>query len=71
VAVVDLDAARRIRDGNEPWMSKRELAEHLGFSVRWVEYRIAEGLPHRVFGGRIRVQPSAAMAWLETRERSA
>ena len=33
--VIDLAAARRLRDGNEPWLTKRDLADALGFSVRW------------------------------------
>jgi hypothetical protein len=29
----------------EPYLSKRELAEHYAMSVRWVEQRIVAGLP--------------------------
>lgn len=50
-------------------MSKRDLAATLGFSVRWVEYRVGEGMPHKVFGGRLRFQRSAVECWLEGRER--
>jgi hypothetical protein len=49
-------------------MSKQQLAAALGFSVRWVEYRLAEGLPHRRIGGRVRFQRSVAEAWLQDRE---
>jgi excisionase family DNA binding protein len=66
--VVDIGDARRFRAGNEPWHTKKEIAELLGFSVRWVEYRVVEGMPHKVFGGRLRFQRSVVEAWLEQRE---
>lgn len=66
--VVDLTGARRVRAGNEPWLTKRELADALSFSVRWVEYRVAEGMPHKIFGGRLRFQRTAVEAWLDARE---
>jgi hypothetical protein len=59
----------RVLSNDDPWMSKRELAEALGFSVRWVEYRVREGMPHRVFGGRLRFQRVAVESWLDERER--
>jgi hypothetical protein len=31
--MVSLDKERMVRRGREPWCTKRELAEHLGFSV--------------------------------------
>jgi hypothetical protein len=58
----------RLVSSDEPWMSKQQLAAALGFSVRWVEYRLAEGLPHRRIGGRVRFQRSVAEAWLQDRE---
>jgi hypothetical protein len=51
----------------EPWLSKKEDALHYGFSTRWVEYRLAEGMPHRKIGGAIRFQLSEVDAWLEGR----
>jgi predicted DNA-binding transcriptional regulator AlpA len=36
----------RMRADREPWVDKRKVAEHLGRSVRWVEMRMSEGLPH-------------------------
>lgn len=69
--VIDLAEARRFRAGNEPWMTKRQIADVLGFSVRWVEYRVRDGMPHEVFGGRLRFQRSAVEAWLIERERGA
>lgn len=52
----------------EPWLSKRQLATHLGFSVRWVEYRVRDGMPHKMLGGRLRFQRSSVESWLEQRE---
>lgn len=51
----------------EPWLSKRDLAAYLGFSVRWVEYRLAEGMPHKFIGGRVRFRRSDVEAWLDRR----
>lgn len=42
---------------SEPWLPKRDLAAHLSLSIRWVEYRVSEGMPHRVIGGRLRFRP--------------
>lgn len=48
--VVSLDARRAQR--SEPWLNKRQAAQHLGCSVRWIEARQADaGLPfYRVKG---------------------
>jgi len=40
-----------LRPGVEPWVSKRQLAAHLGFTMRWVELRVAEG--SRANGGAV------------------
>jgi excisionase family DNA binding protein len=58
-----------LRAGVEPWLSKRQLAQHLGFSGRWVELRVKAGMPHKRFGGRLRFRASEVEAWLETEER--
>jgi phage terminase Nu1 subunit (DNA packaging protein) len=65
--VVSLDDERMVRRGREPWCTKQELADHLGFSVRWVELRVREGLPARRMGQRLRFQISAVEAWLAER----
>jgi hypothetical protein len=62
--VVSLDEERMVRRGREPWCTKQELAEHLGFSVRWVELRVREGMPTRRMGQRLRFQVGAVEAWL-------
>ncbi len=49
----------------EPWLNKRQLAAHLGFSARWVDYRVAEGMPSHVFGRRRRFRLSEVERWLE------
>lgn len=69
--VIDLDEARRLKAGNEPWMTKRQLADALGFSVRWIEYRVREQMPHKRIGGRLRFQRSVVEAWLDEREQTA
>jgi excisionase family DNA binding protein len=42
----------------ERWLTKRELAEHLGYSTRWVEYRVHEGMPYQRLGRRMRFRAS-------------
>lgn len=49
----------------EPWLSKAELASHLGISVRFIEYRMAEGLPFARIAGKIKFKASQAEVWLE------
>jgi hypothetical protein len=66
--VVSLDQERMVRRGREPWCTKQELAEHLGFSVRWVELRVREGMPARRMGQRLRFQISAVEAWLDNQQ---
>lgn len=61
---------RQRRAGTEPWLSKQQIAQHLGFSVRWVELRVAEGMPSTRMGGRLRFQISAVEDWLEQRRAS-
>jgi hypothetical protein len=36
-----------LRPGTEPWLSKKQLAAHLGYSTRWVELRVKDGMPHQ------------------------
>jgi hypothetical protein len=49
----------------EKFLDKRGLADFLSCSVRWIEARMAEGLPHFYLAGRVKFQPSEAVAWLE------
>ena len=55
------------RKPSERWVSKRELASHYGFTVRWVEYRLAEGMPSRLIGSRRRFRISEVDQWLHRR----
>lgn len=51
----------------ELWLSKRDLAATLGVSVRWIEQRMTEGLPHREIAGKRVFQLSAVECWLSRR----
>jgi hypothetical protein len=51
----------------ELWLTKRELAKALGVSVRWIELRMKEGLPHREIAGKRVFQLSASESWLRRR----
>jgi len=53
--------------GVEPWISKRELARTLGVGVRWLDDRVAEGLPHRHIAGAHKFRLSAVEPWLKGR----
>ncbi len=52
------------------WLSKKELAEVEGISVRWIEQRIAEAkgskdpFPHRELAGKLQFNRSAVESWL-------
>lgn len=48
----------------ERFVTKRELAEHLGMSTRWVELQVKAGLPHARFGAAVRFKISEAEDWL-------
>lgn len=50
--------------GHERWISLNDYADYLGMTKRWVEARVAEGMPTRLTGGRRRVRISAADEWL-------
>ena len=52
-----------------PWLTKKELAAHLGASVRSVEKATAEGMPHAVIFGRSKYQAAEVEAWLEDTSR--
>jgi hypothetical protein len=53
-----------LRLGSEPWVSKRQIAAHFGFSTRWVELRVREGMPSQLFGGHRRFRVSECEAWV-------
>lgn len=53
----------------EPWLSKRQIADYLGRSTRWVELRVREGLPSKMIGGRRGFRLSEVEAWIDGRNR--
>ena len=53
--------------GVEPWISKRELARTLAVGVRWLDDRVAEGLPHRHIAGAHKFRLSVVEPWLKRR----
>jgi hypothetical protein len=56
----------------EPELSKRQLAERLGFSTCWVELRVREGMPtSSIKGNQRRFLLSEVEAWLADRRKSA
>ena len=54
---------------SEPWLSKRQIADHFGRSTRWVELRVREGLPSKMIGGRRGFRLSEVEAWIDGRNR--
>jgi hypothetical protein len=48
----------------EPWVSKRTLAAHYEASIRWVESKLAEGMPSEMIGGMRRFRISETERWL-------
>lgn len=48
----------------EPYVTKRYVAAFYGFTPRWVELRVVEGMPCHRFGGRVRFLMSEVDAWL-------
>lgn len=46
------------------WRDKHGLAEHLSCGVRWIEERMAEGMPYAYIAGRAKFKVVKAEAWL-------
>lgn len=53
-----------LRPGSEPWLSKRQIAAHFGFSTRWVELRVRDGMPSQMIGGHRRFRVSECETWV-------
>ena len=63
--VHSLDQRRFTRQPNlERWLTTQEIADHLGFSTKWVQRKVKEGLPHERLGGRLRFKATIVEAWL-------
>ncbi len=53
----------------EPYLTKRQVAERLGFSERWVDLkRRDEGLPAHRIGGQPRFLWSEVRDWIQQRD---
>jgi hypothetical protein len=57
--------AREKLDPLEPWVGKRELAAYFACSVRWIESRVAEGMPSAIVAGQRKFKLKQAERWLE------
>lgn len=53
-----------LRPGAEPWRSKRQIADYFGYSTRWVELRVRDGMPSEMIGGHRKFRVSECEAWL-------
>ena len=49
----------------EPWLDKKGLADHLGCGTRWIEARLAEGMPSAMIAGRRKFRATEVESWLE------
>lgn len=49
----------------EPWLDTRALAAHLGCGIRWIEMRVADGMPRTTIAGRNKFKVSTVEPWLE------
>lgn len=53
----------------EAFLTKRQTADLLGFSVRWLDQKVAdERLPAHMIGGQRRFLWSEVVQWVKTRE---
>lgn len=48
----------------EPWLTLKELADHLGCGTRWLEYRISDGMPSALIAKRRKFKASEVEHWL-------
>ena len=55
---------RGVGPGEAPWVTKRQLADHLQVTPRWIELQHPQGLPHLRRGGIVRYRISDVEAWL-------
>lgn len=55
-------------DWTIPLVSRQQLANHFGFSPRWVSQQVANGAPHFRMGGSLRFQIPVFAGWLMEQE---
>lgn len=55
----------------EPLTTKKELARRLNISERWIEYRMADGLPHYRMGSAVRFETAAVLNWIAAHQETA
>lgn len=55
----------------ERYLTKTDLARHLQMTPRWINYRMADGMPHHRWGRAVRFRLSEVEAWLEKYESEA
>lgn len=53
-----------LSDYREPWVSKKQLAQELNVTTRYLEYRQSEGMPSRLMAGRRQYRRSVVEGWL-------
>lgn len=51
----------------DPWITRAEVAARLGVSVRWVDYRVTEGMPSLKMRGARRFKMREVEDWLRQR----
>lgn len=69
--IIDFCAHRERKLIRDRWLSKQQLADYFGRSPRWVQYRVAEGMPHRRYGQRLQFSIPQVERWLDGQEESA
>ena len=57
-------AEREHIDWTIPLVTRQQLANHFGFSIRWVSHQVAAGAPHFRMGGALRFQIPVFGEWL-------
>jgi hypothetical protein len=63
IAAADLDLDLLLAR-QERWRDKHGIAEHFSCGIRWIEERMAEGMPHTYIAGRAKFKVSRCEPWL-------
>lgn len=54
----------RQAEAERPWLDKPALADHFSCSIRWVEQRMEDGMPHAHIAGRAKFRLAVVTEWL-------